>query len=174
MIFTGIGSRVTPRKVLLVMTEIAKDLCSRPLTVNDDGWTLYSGASPGADSAFEEGCDEVCGDKEIFLPREGFNGSTSKLFNIPLKATEIAKTIVPHWNNCSKLHRKFHSRNVCQILGYDLETPTDIVVCWHEGTGGTMTAVNLALSKKIPVINLAEFDLDKTNIIDLIIQKAIF
>ena len=65
------------------MRVIARELATR-------GWLLRSGGSPGADSAFEQGCDEGHGRKEIFLPWQGFNGSESHLYDTPAEALAIA------------------------------------------------------------------------------------
>ena len=68
MFYTGIGSRDTPDEVLRWFKIYADVLAEL-------GFTLRSGAAPGADAAFEEGCDRVDGKKEIYLPWKGFQNS---------------------------------------------------------------------------------------------------
>ena len=71
-IYTGIGSRETPIHILNFFVVIGNYLAS-------EGYTLRSGHAPGADQAFEEGCDQVNGKKEIYLPWPNFEGSDSEL-----------------------------------------------------------------------------------------------
>ena len=57
-----------------------------------------------------------------------------------------------------------HSRNCHQILGYDLQSPVDAVVCWTPNgnvVGGTRTALLLAQDAGIPIFNLGRPDQDK-------------
>lgn len=56
-IYAGIGSRKTPKKILEQMRNISSFLAK-------EGYTLRSGGADGADSAFEDGCDLVLGEKK--------------------------------------------------------------------------------------------------------------
>lgn len=147
--YTGIGSRETPNDVLLKMTNIAKHF-------NKLGYTLRSGGAGGADSAFEDGADL----KEIYLPWQGFRGKRNDL-SIHPDAERIAKEFHPAWNKLTQAGRAFHTRNVHQILGQDLKTPTDLVVCWTKdgkASGGTGQALRIALQYKIPIYNLFNYE----------------
>ena len=42
----------------------------------------------------------------------------------------IASEVHPAWNKCNEWARGMHSRNCHQILGYDLKSPVDAVICW--------------------------------------------
>ena len=56
-----------------------------------------------------------------------------------------------------------HSRNCHQILGYDLQSPVDAVICWTPNgnvVGGTSTALKLAMRAGIPIFNLGRTDKD--------------
>ena len=66
--YAGIGSRKTPQEIQDFMTEFGRQSARK-------GWLLRSGHAPGADQAFERGCVEEKGRKEIFLPWEGFEGA---------------------------------------------------------------------------------------------------
>jgi hypothetical protein len=130
----------------------------------EQGWLLRSGAADGADAAFEHGCDNAGGDKEIWLPWKGFNGSKSPLYlsaldaNTQAKAYHIAMKIHPAWDRCSPAAKSLHARNVLQILGRDLNTPADRVTTWTPGgqwIGGTRTALVLADQYDIEIVNLA-------------------
>jgi hypothetical protein len=129
------------------------------------GYTLRSGGADGADTAFERGFHEKGGKTEIYLPWKGFNKDSvereglpsSPLYRVPDTALELASTIHPAWSRCSSGAKLLHGRNCQQVLGQDLECPTDLVVCWTlngKDSGGTRTAIVLAKSRDIPIINL--------------------
>lgn len=137
-IYTGIGSRETPSDVLDLMREIAK-------TMEFKRWVLRSGGAPGADSAFESGANSRY--SEIFLPWKRFNGNSSPLFRPTVEAFEMASAFHPAWAKCSRGARALHARNCHQVLGLDLKTPTNLVICWTKdglGGGGTGQALRIA------------------------------
>lgn len=155
--YTGIGSRETPEDMLDAMVELAQRLMRA-------GYTLRSGHAPGADSAFEAGAG---GAAHIYLPWPAFNGSTQfrQRTRPTWDAYDMAKTVHPKWNSLVGGARALHARNCHQVLGDDLKTPSEFVVCWtkdgceHEAarsrdTGGTGTAIVLASRHGIPVFNL--------------------
>lgn len=152
--YAGIGSRHTPPHALILIARIAEMLA-------DHGAVLRSGGAPGADTAFETGCDHQRGKKEIYLPWRGFNGNPSPLHHPPAAAADIAALVHPNWKVCKPSARKFHARNVQQVLGLDFNTPVAFVLFWapeENGivTGGTATAVHLAREMKIPTFNLRD------------------
>lgn len=153
-IYTGIGSRQTPQEVCALMRSIARQLVSK-------AWLLRSGGADGADQAFEDGCDTAFGRKEIYLPWRFFNQNRSRLYFIPDVAYEIAATLHPSWQYLKAPVKKLHARNVMQILGQDIATPTGVVICWTPNAatvGGTATALKLADELEIPIVNLAQRD----------------
>ncbi len=160
--YSGIGSRKTPDNILEMMKEIAKNLAK-------EGYILRSGGAEGADSAFEKGCDEVGGKKEIYLPWKNFNGNSSSLYNISKEAFELAKKFHPAWSYLKYGAKCLHSRNGYQILGLDLITPVALVVCYAKEKGGTDQALRIATSKKIPVVNLAL--LEESATLEIVLDK---
>lgn len=160
-IYAGIGSRETPEPVQKLMFKIAGLLAKK-------GYVLRSGAANGADTAFELGCNALGGKKEIWLPWKGFNDhEDTGLYPNPghFAKAEIA---LEHWSRLSQGAKRLHARNVGQVLGSNLETPVDFVLCWTPDgavdrsecgskTGGTGTAIKLASDAGIPVINLARY-----------------
>lgn len=154
--YAGIGSRETPQAYLEQMTTIATYLAAR-------GWILRSGGASGADMAFEQGADHM---KEIFLPWPNFNGSFSHHFVIPEEAFQIASEFHPAWNNLSPTARLLMGRNVQQVRGKLLTTPSKFVICWtpdgadgynirtSQNTGGTGQAIRIAHASRIPVYNI--------------------
>ncbi len=70
---------------------------------------------------------------------------------------EIAKRIHPNPSALTQGALKMHARNIAQVMGYQLNTPSDFVICWTPGgleQGGTRTAIVFAKENNIPVYNL--------------------
>ena len=150
--YAGVGSRETPTLALEAMTKLAADLARA-------GWTLRSGAAPGADRAFEKGCDSVGGQKQVFLPWSRFEGSDSEFFAPPPEAYLLAAKAHLKWDKLSGGARALHARNAQQVLGPALDSPSAFVVCWTSNgytVGGTATAIRLAESRNIPVWNMGK------------------
>ena len=154
--YAGVGSRETPQDVLKTMLKIGKYLATK-------GYTLRSGGAKGADTAFENGCDSVGGNKEIFYANN--NKGTLMLTEVIPLAEQIASSVHPAWDRCNEYARKLHTRNVAQVMGADLKHPVDFLVCWTKNgkkIGGTSTAISIAEMNNIPVFNLYfESDLQK-------------
>lgn len=148
--YAGIGSRSTPEPVLYLMNRIGYRLAR-------EGYVLRSGAADGADHAFEEGCDLGQGDKQIFLPWRKFNDHPSELYIIPAFAYGVASALHPEFAALKDSVRKLHARSVQQVLGQHCDNSVEFVVCWTPNglpKGGTATAIKLAKSRGIQVVNL--------------------
>ena len=157
--YAGIGSRETPNVALGLMVDIAKRLADR-------GYTLRSGGAQGADTAFERGCDLRRGNKQIFLPWNGFNhrlvsGTPKGVFcTIPNEAFDMAAQFHPAWERCSEAAMKMHARNCMQVLGANRADPVDFVICWTPGgraSGGTGQALRIAKSHGITIMDLGKY-----------------
>ena len=159
--YAGIGSRETPDEALQLIRGLAASLAGL-------GWTLRSGAAGGADKTFEEGCDSVNGDKQIFLPWKNFNNHPSPLYFITHETMRVAQNHHPSWHYLSQGARRLHARNVYQVLGYDLQSRSSFVLCWTPKgakVGGTSQAIRIADAYQVPVFNLglpAVFETFKT------------
>tara|TARA_R110000868_G_scaffold139053_1_gene353771 strand:+ start:615 stop:1049 length:435 start_codon:yes stop_codon:yes gene_type:complete len=130
------------------MTKIAKYMAAK-------GYTLRSGGAAGADSAFELGADDR---KEIYLPWERFNFNKSPLYPPTTDALGLAAQFHPAWDCMQKPARLLMGRNSHQVMGLDLKTPTERIICWTKGAkgeGGTGQAIRIARHHKIPVDDLA-------------------
>ena len=169
MFYTGIGSRNTPATVLALMRQIGYVMAMK-------GYTLRSGGAEGADTAFAEGWGDACSETvdsdmyiphkaEIYLPWNNFNDQTTAMEGRiraqgkSKQAHDIAEQIHPNWKAVSPGGKLLHMRNIYQVLGADLETPSDVVVFYAEPDGdsvkgGTRTAVELAKREGITVCNL--------------------
>lgn len=150
--YAGIGSRETPPDICNAMTEIARKL-------DRLGLVLFSGGAEGADEAFEKGASN----KVIFLPWNGFNNKKEdgKQYIIPPYEESLVVKYHPGAHRLKQGAMKLMSRNSYQVLGVDLESPVDFVVCWTKdgnATGGTGQALRIAQSIGIPVFNLKRND----------------
>ena len=146
--YSGVGSRKTPPTIQDTMRRIAESLSGQ-------GFTLRSGGADGADSAFEDGAGPA---KEILVPWPNFNGRSHGITPPnPEHAMALAARHHPGWRNCGQAARTIHARNVCIVLGPDLATPSEFVICWTpdaRASGGTGQAVRVARAYGIPVIFL--------------------
>ena len=150
--YAGIGSRKTPSNALRVMFQVAAELSYYD-------YVLRSGGAEGADDYFERGCIFAGGRKEIYLPWKDFNDNKSELHEIDRQAYEMAREYHPAWDSLSPGGKSMMARNCYQIMGKDLNTPVDFVVCWTENAekkGGTSQAIRIAEKKGIPVYNIAD------------------
>lgn len=158
--FTSIGSRRITPEARLTIRAIARAFCEL-------GFVMRSGGAEGADDESEKGCDEVNGHKEIYVPWKGFNGRYNGIMlpdELFAQAQQMASQVHPAWGACSDVARKMHTRNVPQVLGKDLRTPSQFVVCWTpdgaettttRDTGGTGQAIRLAYLHHVRVYNIA-------------------
>lgn len=158
--FAGVGSRNTPQDVgEYIITRIC------PVLVKE-GFILRSGGAEGADTFFEEGYRRFKGDMEIYLPWKNFNDNYSNLYDVSEEAMDIASQFHPAWDMLSRGARALQARNVYQVLGKDLNTPSSFVMCWTADgiesgkttvkTGGTGQALRIAIKRGIPIINLGK------------------
>jgi len=171
MIYTGIGARKTPGDILHAMVQVGEYMAKA-------GHTLRSGGAQGADRAFEIGCDfKGIGYKEIYLPCEGWNGNTSPMYHVSQDAQDVAALFHPAWSSLKPFVRKLMGRNAYQMLGLNLVTRTDFVVCWSphgDMVGGTGQALRMAAYYEIPVINFGNLSLAQVNdrLMDILESKA--
>ena len=175
--YTGVGSRETPTVILDLMREVGEMLAAR-------GWTLRSGGAKGADQAFELGwLDWYLNQKpmpkepraEIYLPWNGYekhdegacfgaNILPREEDAITQRARMIASSIHPNWMACKQGAQKMHTRNVFQVLGQDLNTPSTFLIAYAKEDkhgnpkGGTATAIRLAKENGVKVYNLYRED----------------
>lgn len=155
MIITGIGSRETPEDICELFTELGAEARER-------GWWVRSGHARGADYAFEKGARENC---IVYMPWATFN-SDFPMLGRP-RTSELRDEVLdvvyrhdPYANDdTSQGVKRIKSRNVYQVLGEDLKTPSDLVICWTPDgkvLGGTGLAIRIAREHEIPIINVGD------------------
>lgn len=159
-IYTGVGARSTPKEMLDIIQNVASVL-------GKQGWVLRSGGANGADSAFETGCDAVQGSKKIYIPWSGFNNYIPDGMSVMTLdqgnrdgAIDIIKDVHPAFNRLSRGALALHARNVYQVMGIYLDSPSQFLLCYaptdKDGvpTGGTRTAWVVAQMFGVPRFNL--------------------
>ena len=133
--YAGVGSRQTPRDIIILMEAIASKL-------SQAGWSCRSGGAAGADRAFERGARCILSQYvdpptiEIFTPGKKlikWNYSRSsdswfnKITNIKMEswltAEEIASEVHPVWNTLSQYPKSLITRNTFQVLGLVEKVP---------------------------------------------------
>ena len=178
--YTAVGSRETPAAVGKLMREIASGLERR-------GYVLRSGAALGADSAFEDGVTthkeifvpwdgflaatyrRVAG-KAYVSPEERGKRYREEpgifvLEDLPLRkeAEELAAWVATldgrDFSTYRSGTRALHVRDVYQVLGRDLRSPAQFLICYApvEGgsiKGGTKVAYEVARRYGVPTYNL--------------------
>ena len=134
--YAGIGSRETPYSICSILTDLANYLF-------DCGYTCVSGGAEGADKAFQAGAHNKC---EVWRPKDATT-----------EAYDLAEDFHPRWDRLTPSARGLHARNGHILLGQDLNTPVDFVLCWTEHgleKGGTAQGIRIARAYGIPLYNL--------------------
>ena len=152
--YTGIGSRNVPSDIYQLMIDIARYL-------EEQGYNLRSGGAQGSDTAFEVGVSDEK-NESIYLPWKGFNGSKSNLIVDNPLASKVAQEHHPIYDRLSRPVKKLMNRNTCQVLGYELNSISDFLICWtRDGSrvrtnksGGTGQALSIAKQYGVKVYNL--------------------
>jgi hypothetical protein len=141
------------------------------------GYMLRSGRAPGADQAFESGAGSSA---ILYVPWHNFSKDMpvapgARVF-VPAGqelylALLLASVAHPKWALAYSPRfqvrqkgdidpvRRLHARNVLQIWGEDLNTPSDFVIAYAtikngQPQGGTALAMRIAQAASIPVYNL--------------------
>lgn len=156
--YAGIGSRKIEDPILFFnMRNLGEWFAAEHKLI------LRSGGAEGSDSAFEQGCDDAQGIKEIFLPWKRFNGNTSPYFQISEGALNLASQFHPNWEKLNQATRKLMARNCYQVLGKELNNPVKFICCYClvPWTGGTSQALRIASHFNIPIFNLYELTVEE-------------
>ena len=161
--YTGVGARLTPSDIQDLMKKIGKFLGLQEFVVRPGG-------PPGADMAFEMGCGSY--PKEIYLPFKNFQNNPSPHYLTDEKFEEITKHDV--WKFVSDSLKKeepsvnmkalpnetqrLYARDVLQIFGKDLNSPSEKVICWTPDNEKEGTRITLYIAKfaGVPVENLSD------------------
>ena len=136
----------------------------------------YRGRTSGVDSATAQiperafqvakehlaGWHDMTGAEQRAYTREHFYERTAgdppdADIAIPDHAFEAAKDRLAGWDKLTENTQRQYARAALELLGDNLKSPADVLVCWTRGgnsTGVTGFAQRLAATHAIPVINL--------------------
>jgi len=136
--YTGVGSRKTPKIILSQMKSIG-------YVLENLGYILRTGDASGADNAFSSGVENL---KNKIIVKAGENTKASNRMALSVH------------DNPGAAHRYlyFLGRNPIQVLGPQLNDPSDFLICWTPGgkeVGGTAVTIRIAKLHEVPVYNLA-------------------
>lgn len=165
--YAGIGDGKTPDDVLEQFSSIAARLSELGYS------TRVTGEKP-VSNYFEKNSLE----KELYLPWSPFEVEGEKLESKFSKVTTQAIEIMgehyqafkgKEWDELKPGVKKIISRNVHLLLGPELKTPVDFLICWtpcgaekrkdiSARTWFSGPVISLAHAKRIPVFNLKNPD----------------
>ncbi len=159
--YCGVGSRLTPPYMLTYIRWIAKRL-------EHQLFTLYTGGADGADTAFLAGTQIY----KVFMPSNIHNQRISNRLDFINCSdlgnwNEAIQTVYKYHPNPSALNQfglKLMARNSYCVLGLDLNSPVDFILCWTpdgKDVGGTSQAIRIARDYNIPIFNLANIQVFK-------------
>lgn len=173
--YACIGSRETPEDIMKLTVRFANILAEL-------GYAVYSGGCPeGMDAAGYRGAySHPTSDKSknrIYISWEGMSGfrhnppfgifCPQNHFDNYQTAHDMGLSARGTWAGLKRGGIAHHSRNPYQPLGDDLNSPVDFVLTWAKYakkgapyvTGGTATAVAIAIEHNIPIYNLIDPEL---------------
>lgn len=134
--FAGIGNQIIDGHA-----RYAIHTCSK--IIYEKGYHLVTGGAKGADTEFEK-----------YFPERN---TILRAKDATPKSIQMAEEFHPAWNKCNAYVRALMGRNAMIIMGEDLKTPVEFVLCYcvDEEKGGTSFGIKIARYYKIPVYNLA-------------------
>lgn len=165
--YAGTGDGKTPDDVLEQFSSIAARL-------SELGYTTRVNAEKPVSNYFERNALE----KEVYLPWNKFEIQGEKFESKFSKVTPAAVETMGEfyqafkgkdWDQLSDGVKKIISRNAHMLLGSDLKTPVDFLICWtmdgaekrkdvSARTWFSGPIIALASAKRIPVFNLKNPD----------------
>lgn len=164
---TLVGSRDIPDEVRDTLILVGRKFA-------EQGYHGRSGFAEGSDICFFQGYIEAGMTHNFtnYIPWWGFRKKDIPAFYQDhtntlrvcksTQAESIASGIHPAWDRCSPAAKALHTRNVFQVLGDEINTPSRLLVCYanmdkhSDPVGGTRTAWMLAKNNNIPCKNLKD------------------
>lgn len=150
-IATLVGSRKPPDDISHLAFSIGKKL-------SDIGVINRTGGAVGMDSDFAKFYNHSL-IENYRSSNDQYDCIDVSVFDNYQEAYDLTERIVPHFEQLDHSQRGLHVRNCYQVLGRDLRSPSDILICWCKMSGGvpvggTRTAITLARMHNVPVFNL--------------------
>jgi len=154
MYYAGIGSIDVPSKYHDLIKQFA-------IILSQNGYILRVSGENGSSHLFEEGCDEVHGKKEIYLPWKKYNGRSSRRIVKMHDAFVIAKKYHPNWSSLSPGGKKQMARYTHLVLGGNLKIPSSFVLCYFPSgidCDSTNQVLRVANGYNVPIFNIGSYD----------------
>ena len=153
-----------------------------------NGVIMRSGGAEGADLCAETAYFEASKENpevlklvEIFVPWRSFNASNPlhKHYSKSLPGVEEEECLLTvmnesHYLNLSNGAALLHLRNCKEILGDNLDSPVDVVICFtvnRKVVGGTATGIKLAINSGIPVYNIYGATEEEVRFLEAMIRR---
>lgn len=148
--YTGVGSRIIPMQELKKLKIVAELLKRYDFTVR-------TGDALGSDEMFRS----VDKSAKIYTVKD-----------VTVESIIMAAKYHPVFNRLSPYVKCLHARSVFQVLGLNLNDPSKFLICWTPDgceshskrtskTGGTGTAISIADSYCLPIINLKNYTIEE-------------
>lgn len=163
LVYVGMGEQKIPKDYRNIVIEIAKEL-------SDRGFIMRSGGSKGTETFFEKGTKFR--NREIYLPWNGFNEKECNSIGNYLCTDKLSRDLVnqaeeliaphhSHWDKLNGTHKRLYIKQVFQLLGRNLDSPTNFVLYYGNESGGViknnaLIGIKLAKRLMIPTFNLAD------------------
>ena len=153
MIATLVGSRnITP-----YISNLCNIIGER---LSDSGFIARSGGASGCDTEFLRYYKKE--QTEVYVPWKGFGEGISLDELDKESAIEILKTIVDI-SDLKESVIKLYTRNVFQVLGRDLNNPSDVLLYYAPvinsvPVGGTRIAYLIARKYNVECIHISKYD----------------
>lgn len=152
--YTVILDKAVPENILAKVEEIVKVLSGH-------GFTLRYGGTEEFESRFEK----VAERKELILPWRDFNEKQSKFTFNNDRSLAVAKMFHPTFDTMKKGVQAFLARNARLILGHEMKSPTNFLICWTDdgceslrektsATGFVGHPIAIASAAHVPIYNL--------------------
>lgn len=138
MLYAGIGSRNINQRTFEALEALSRFL-------SFEGFRVRSGGAIGSDSAFQKGSRGEC---DIFRPEDASP-----------EAINEASKYANNFSGFKDYTKRLFGRNSQIILGEDLNSRVDFVICYTENpeNGGTSHSLRIAKAHGIKIYNLFNF-----------------
>lgn len=162
--FTGVGARYgVPQSVYERVDRIGRYLIGI-------GYKCRTGDAVGMDAAWRHISQPDC---EFYAPKTRSNPLPGARIIVDERyrlAKQITRQHHPYFHNLNDFDAELQIRNVFEVLGEDVNDPSEFLICWTKDgsekktskeTGGTGQAIRLAIAYNVPVFNLYHSDAEE-------------
>ena len=121
---------------------------------------LRTSGSKGIGSDAIKGCDDNQGQYDAFVPWDGYN-KIPICYELTKEAFDIAEAFNGKYSTMSQTNRKILAAMSYQVLGDDLISPSDFVICYSnrgKGKGGNVGhLIKIAKAYGVPIFDIGKY-----------------